>query len=220
MFRTGVCCLFLLSPSAMAQYVAKPPEFAVKGYVVTPAGWDLIVGSPRPITVEVDHSVFASGKHSASIAAEGSSDTGFGTLIQATDATDYREKRVRFSGDLKTQEVKNWAGLWFRVVDARRKTLVFDNMQKKERRMPGDSDWRRHDIVVDVPASAKYILYGFILSGTGKLWADELRIEVVDQSIPVTSDSSAPNVGWLSLPSNPPSSPRNLDFEGLSPNKP
>jgi hypothetical protein len=169
-------------------------------------------GNLDAYTLTVDHSVFSSGASSVLLASKRSSASGYGNLLQATDAADYRGKRIRYSGDLKTQGVKAWAGLWFLVLDANAKTLAFDNMQEKERRVRGDTDWQRHDIVLDVPADGASVRYGVVLSGAGKVWADGLRIEVVDQSIPVTSDHSAPSAN-MPLPRKPPSSSRNLDFE-------
>ena len=201
MVRACVSCVVLLSPMALAERAHE-----------IPAEWELMLASPRPITVKLDHSNATSGSSSALMAAEGSSSTGFGVLMQATVAHEYREKRVRFSGDLKSQDLKDWAGLWFRVLDASGKTLAFDNMQSKERRLAADADWQRHDIVIDIPARAAIVLYGVTLNGTGKFWADGLRIEVVDQSIPVTANHSAPS-GKQPLPSTPYPSPRNLDFE-------
>ena len=201
MFRTCVICLFLLSSLALAQQAHDWPN-----------EWEWNVASPRLYSIKVDHTVSSSGTSSALISSKGSSTTGIGFLMQATEATDYRGKRVRYSGDLKTQEVKGWAGLWFRAVDAKGKNLVFGNMEAKERRLRGDNDWQRFDIVVDVPARAANVLYGVILSGSGKLWSDGLKIEVVDESIPVTSTYSEPDPIWP-LAKTPPSAPRNLDFE-------
>ncbi len=200
MIRTGVSCLLLSSSLALAQPIHE-----------IPADWHLALASPSPITVKLDHFNATSGASSVEIAREGSSTTGFVALMQATDAADYRGRRVRFSGDLKTQDVKDWGGLWFRVLDARGKTLAFDNMQKEERRVTGDTDWQRRDIVIDVPDRAANVLYGVTLNGTGKFWADGLRLEVVDQSVPITAKSSTLNAKvWLPSPL---SSPRNLDFE-------
>jgi len=199
--RICVVCLALMSPLALAEHVHEIPR-----------GWELMLASPRPITVKLDHSTASSGSSSALISSEGSSTTGLCVLMQATVAIDYRGKRVRFSGDLKSQNLKNWAGLWFRVYDASGRTLAMDNMQTKERRMPADADWQRHDIVIDIPGGAAFVFYGVTLNGTGKLWADGLQIEVVDQSIPVTARPTAPS-GTQPLPRTPKSTPENLDFE-------
>jgi hypothetical protein len=201
MVRKCVSCAVLMSSMVFAEHVHE-----------IPAEWDLMVASSRPITVRRDFSTASSGSSSALLASEGSSTTGFGVLMQATVAAEYREERVRFSGDLKGQELKNWAGLWLHVLDASGNTLVFDNMQSKERRMPADSDWQRYDIVIDIPARAAILLYGVTLNGTGKFWADGLRIEIVDQSTPVTASYSGPG-GKQALPTALYSSPRNLDFE-------
>jgi hypothetical protein len=201
MIRPIVCCLSRFSSFALG---APASEW--------PAEWDLMSGNLNAYTLTVDHSVFSSGASSVLLASKRSSASGYGNLLQATDAAGYRGQRVRYSGDLKTQDVKNWAGLWFMVLDGQGKTLAFDNMQEKERRVRGNTDWQRHDIVLDVPAGGASIRYGVVLSGAGKVWADGLRIELVDQSIPVTSRHSAPSAN-MPLPHKPPPAPRNLDFE-------
>lgn len=47
----------------------------------------------------------------------------FGTLSQYCSADQYLGKRVRMTGYLKSENVKNWAGMWFRVDDSKQKDL-------------------------------------------------------------------------------------------------
>jgi hypothetical protein len=65
------------------------------------------------------------------------------------------------------------------------------------RSIVGTRDWRRYEIVLDVPPAAADVAFGAHLSGPGTIWVDDFQLEVVDPSVPVT------NFG----------APRNLDFE-------
>jgi hypothetical protein len=42
-------------------------------------------------------------------------------------------------------------------------------------------------IILDVSDDAQYIAFGVLLSGQGRIWIDDVKFEVVDESIPVTS---------------------------------
>jgi hypothetical protein len=42
------------------------------------------------------------------------------------------------------------------------------------------SDWKKYEIVADIPQTAHYILYGGQIAGTGQLWFDDIQIEIVD----------------------------------------
>lgn len=64
---------------------------------------------------------------------------GFATLMQRVTAEQYKGKRIRLSGLLKSQDVVGWAGLWMRV-DQRKEAVAFDNMQ--DRSIKGTTGWR------------------------------------------------------------------------------
>jgi hypothetical protein len=186
--------------------------FAESAPAPLPAEWGL--NNPGQFTATTDHAESHSGAASGVVAARGPSVVDFGGLIQATDASAYRGKRIRYSGHLKTQGATGWAGLWFRADDSGGNVVAFDNMQATERRVSGDTSWARYSIVIDVPANAAIVVYGVTLSGAGRVWADDLNIEVVDSSVPVTVAARE-----LIPAINPPLgityplSPRNLGFE-------
>lgn len=119
---------------------------------------------------------------------------GFGTLMQMADAAPYLGKRVRLSAVLKADGAER-AQMWMRV-DGRERPVAFDNMQ--DRPLTGTTDWKRYEIVLDVPEGSRAVAYGFFLSGAGKVSADDFRLEVVDPKTPLTGRSMAP---------------RNLSFE-------
>ena len=96
---------------------------------------------------------------------------------------------VRLTGSLKTKEVSQWAGFWFRV-DGQKKgeMLAFDNMKdgKTDRSITGTSNWKQYDLVLDVPFNAKSIIYGALLNGSGQIWFENVTLEIVNSSIPTT----------------------------------
>ncbi|HLO60400.1 MAG TPA: hypothetical protein VK179_16735 [Bacteroidales bacterium] len=115
--------------------------------------------------------------------------TGFGTIMKNTPVNEYAGKRVRMTGYVKTADVANWAGLWLRV-DKKEpyEVLSFDNMHdgKTDRSITGTNDWKKYEIVLDVPQTAINLAYGVLLAGTGQVWFDEISFETVDESVPTT----------------------------------
>jgi hypothetical protein len=126
---------------------------------------------------------------------------GFGTLMQQFSPGKYLGRRIMLSGYVKSENIDQWAGLWMRV-DGRKggSSLAFDNMM--DRPITGSTEWERYEVVLDVAVEAGNIAFGFLLSGTGALWADGLTIEEVSENKPVTGSTRTPQ-----------NTPQNLDFE-------
>jgi len=148
-----------------------------------PDGWIKAGSTPKAYEVGIDEKVKFRKNQSAYIKSNSSS--GFGTLMQKFVAREYLGEKIRLTGYIKTEDVKKWAGIWLRV-DAKdgKKTLSFDNMQ--DRPIKGTTDWAAYQIVLEVPKGSGWISYGALLNGNGKLWVDELSIEIVDSSVKST----------------------------------
>lgn len=122
------------------------------------------------------------------IAPDGESTVGTGF-----QAARYRGKRIRFAASLKSEDVTSWGGLWMRVngppdrAGGRERRLRFDNM--RDRPVKGSAAWKRYEIVLDVPAEATDVSFGFFLVGAGALWMSDPKIETVGPEVPVTSES-------------------------------
>jgi erythromycin esterase-like protein len=84
-------------------------------------------------------------------------------------------KRIKFSGAIRTRDLEGFAGLWWRA-DGPKGTLAFDNMQT--RGPTGTTDWKRYEIVLDMPADTVNINFGAIMPGTGTAWFDDLQLEI------------------------------------------
>jgi hypothetical protein len=106
---------------------------------------------------------------------------------------------VRFSGFVKT-EVADMAGLWMRV-DKEAKQVALDNMLNRP--IKGTTNWQRYDVVLDVPKDATGIFFGVLLGGSGMVWLNDAKFEIVDPSVPTTDSGMV----------HPHDEPTNLDFE-------
>lgn len=171
------------------------------GDAKAPKGWSLNGSALKDYECGVDKSEKHSGKHSGFLASKSSWKKGFGTLMQAIQATRFRGKRVRLSAWIKTQNVRWWSGLWMRVDGKKRKLLAFDNMQRRPIR--GTNGWKRYAVVLDVADEATKIAFGVLLSGQGKIWLDTIALEVVSLKVPSTNQ----------LPKPLPTTPQNTSFE-------
>ena len=129
-------------------------------------GYDLRLDSSKP----------HSGKSCALITSQ--TEERFGTYTQCIDARGLIGKRIAFRGFLRSDSEGN-GGLWMRI-DADDEAVEFDNMA--DRRVTGRTDWARQEVVLDVPEKATKICFGFLLTGKGSLWADDLTIEVVEKT--------------------------------------
>ena len=112
---------------------------------------------------------------------------GFGGLMQSCSAEKYIGKRLRFSAWMKTENANDGgAHLWFRV-DGKESgaMLQFDNMDNRP--VKGTTDWRQYSVVLDVPATAAALAYGFFIQGTGQAWGSDVKIEEVGADVPSTN---------------------------------
>lgn len=181
---------------------------ALGAFADMPAGWFKAGSHPAEYEMGLDESVHREGgKSSASVKFTAQNPSGFGTLMQMSQPGEYRGKRVRLSGYVKSDKVTQWAGLWFRVDGPNNgpnpTSLAFDNMQ--DRPIKGTTDWTRYEIVLDVPEAAQRLAFGILLAGGGQVWMDDLKFEAVPTTVKTTAIPIAP--------STPPAAPSNLDFE-------
>ena len=167
-----------------------------------PDGWFPAGSNPSEYEMGIDNSTFQSGNSCAYIKSKSPKEKEFGTLMQTISAENYLGKRLQLSGYIKSENVKGWSGLWMRIDGNNNQQLGFDNMQG--RAIKGTTEWKKYEIVLDIPSNSKSINYGLLLGGEGKVWFDNFKLEEVDKSIPVTN---------LRKENKLLSQPINLDFE-------
>lgn len=109
---------------------------------------------------------------------------GFGSLNKYVKSDLYQNKTVKMTGYLRSENVNSWAGFWMRVDFYSVRVLAFDNMQ--QRPIKGSTNWTKYEVVLFVPKDATSISYGALLDGTGQIWFKDVKLEVVEDTIPET----------------------------------
>lgn len=126
----------------------------------------------------------SNGKNIHTIKSVKEKTNGFGNLMKAIKSDEYLGKTIKMSCNVKSENVKKWAGLWMRVDYYDTNVLAFDNMQPRAIR--GTSDWTNYEIVLFVPNDATSLSYGVLLNETGQIWFDDVILEVVSDETPET----------------------------------
>jgi hypothetical protein len=174
--------------------------YSLVSQAAVPTGWHLQGSKPLDYESTIDPQAEYDHHASVLLRAKNPVVDGFGTLMQQFRADRYEGKRVRFSGFVKADRLQDWAGLWMRI-DKGTQMVAFDNMS--ERPIRGTQGWQNYEVVLDVPQDATGIAFGVLLSGSGTVWLNHTKFEVVETNVPTTG------IG-LSVPAE---GPANLDFE-------
>lgn len=149
-------------------------------------GWFITGSHPQHYEIGIDQTHVHQGKASGYLkSTRVEQDHEFATMMQQFKANAYRGKRLRLSGFIKTEQVKQSAGLWMRVDSVAGDVLQFDNMH--DRPITGTQPWNQYVIVLDIPDNSAVISFGLLLTGKGTAWLDQLKFEVVDLSTPTTN---------------------------------
>lgn len=105
----------------------------------------------------------------------------FGNIMQTIDAEPYRGKRVRLRAAIRISPAgaSDRAQMWFRVDRQGRKRGFFNNM--------GDSpirsrQWKYYEIEGDIDDDAVAINFGVMLLKQGRVWLDDVSLEVVGEA--------------------------------------
>ena len=48
------------------------------------------------------------------------------------------------------------------------------------------TDWKKYNLVIDVPSESTGIAFGMMLIGKGQVWLDDVSIEEVGKDVPLT----------------------------------
>jgi hypothetical protein len=168
-----------------------------------PDGWILAGSKPANYETGTDQLNSYNSRPSAFMKAKTDGE-GFGTLMQSFSAEQYRGKRVRLSGWVKSDMVSRWAGLWMRidgpVQGGTPQILGFDNMQGRP--IKGTLAWQKYEVVLDVPQTANGIAFGILQDGPGEVWLNSVEFAVVGTGVAVTGTTPTVLDG-----------PRNLSLE-------
>lgn len=164
-------------------------------------GWSLSGSNPELYELTLDTTVFHTGTSSGLLhGRKEANEQQFGTMMQGFQAKEFKGKRLKLSCYLKTEDAFK-CGAWMRVDNSAGDSLQFDNMDSRS--ISGTTDWNYYMIVLDVPEESESIHFGVLLIGSGSVWADGFRFDIVDEKTAVTN---------MLQESLLPEQPVNLDF--------
>ena len=161
-------CLFTISLFGNENNPIKNLDFEVVENG-KPLGWKSL-GSEE-YKVEIDSLIYQRGEQSISITHE--SELGGYKVISYEIPANYQGEKIKLSGFLKTEDVVGVTGLWMRLDPS----VGFKDMIDLE--LKGTTDWQKYEIDLDFnPSRVDNIVAGVLLSGTGKIWVDNLAITI------------------------------------------
>ncbi|MGE7943893.1 helix-turn-helix domain-containing protein [Lysinibacillus xylanilyticus] len=148
-------------------------------------GWFISGSHPYNYEIGIDQKNVHQGKASGYLTSKTvHAPDEFATMMQQFKADEFRGKRVKLSAFIKTNNVKQFSGLWMRVDSASEDILQFDNMSNRP--IIGTNSWNQYSIVLDVPENSAIVSFGILLTGKGEVWLDGLNFEIVDNDTPTT----------------------------------
>jgi hypothetical protein len=100
----------------------------------------------------------------------------FASVMQRFRANHLAGRVVRLEGEIKTQEVQGWAGLWLRADGDRKPNLFFDNMSGHS--IKGTKGWARYAVEGKLPEQSAWLNIGIVFSGSGVVLVDNISLRV------------------------------------------
>ena len=136
----------------------------------SPAGW---VATP-PGSAAADDAVVHGGRWSArlerTIASPGSS-----SGLSKSIPLDVTGKTIVVRAFLRTADVTGFVSLYARE-DGDQQSFEFASTQG--RGVKGTNDWQEHNVSLTFRSEAKRLTVGVVLGGTGRLWVDDVEVQV------------------------------------------
>src|SRR5262249_24063490 len=124
--------------------------------------------------ISIDEAIMHSGRRSARLERSAASSETFSTITKGLPV-DFGGTTVVWRGFLRTEDVSDFTGLWLRE-DGPGGSVAFDNMQRRQ--IKGTNDWTEYYITLPLHPEARQLFFGVLISGTGKVWADDLQLLV------------------------------------------
>jgi hypothetical protein len=172
----------------------KGPDFSLQAtvraderFLPPPAKW-LAMGTTgfELCDIGVDARLLKSGTRNLSISCSVPQSA---VLRQASEALPWWGKRVRFSAQIRTEKLEPLSGGGQDGGVTMYLSATATNSPNLIARVTGNSDWQYREIVMDIPQGSAYLPLGFSLTGSGQMWAKDLKFEEVSRDTPVTPPS-------------------------------
>ena len=153
-------------------------------FLINDKAWVSGGDNPEDYQMLVARDITTSGNISYCLKSVTNAPKSFGTIMQMIPAAGFVGKRIRFAGQVSSENIEVAARLWMRVGGPNGESLAFDNMGNKP--VTGTTPSTAYAIVLDAPANAADISFGLLVRGKGQAWMRDLTLEIVGGDIPTT----------------------------------
>ncbi len=152
-----------------------------------PGHWFLSGGARAHYEAKTDTVEKHGGGKSARLDARVADPKGYGTLMQSFRVHDLRGKRMRMRAFVKGKDIDGRGDFWLRVqgVDS---PGDGPGLGGGYERLKGTFDWKPIVVVFDVPQRGDALDVGIGLDKHGTLWIDDVTLEEVDRTVPLSED--------------------------------
>jgi len=144
-----------------------------------PPGWiALALPKDADFLAQLQRKGCRTGTGCAVVQAPANSPRPFGNMMQSFSAAAYRGQTVRLRAWIRLDAVEqdDRGQMWLAVVRANRRNGFYDNMDDRPVR---SGQWTLCEIVGEVDRDAQFIDFGFMSSGKGRVWVDDVSFHVV-----------------------------------------
>lgn len=156
-------------------------ESTAPGKLGAPDGWWVAQhAGPVSYAFSVDAGIKRSGERSLKVENIGAEP--FGSIYQKLAAAPYRDKTLRVSGWIRTEDVKGnrmGAGVGLKL-HAVRSGYAVKFVQMKKDAVRGTTDWTRYELALRIPADAEDVEVGLTMYGPGIAWLDDVAVDVIE----------------------------------------
>jgi C-terminal processing protease CtpA/Prc len=127
-----------------------------------------------------DDSIKIDGTNSIRIQKEVAEPDGKFTSVTFLLPAHFSAKKITLKGFIRTENVNGYAGLWLRT-DAGTNAGEFSNLG--ESAPTGNTDWKNYSTTVKMDKDVTKIVFGGLLSGSGKAWFDKFELYADEKPI-------------------------------------
>lgn len=131
---------------------------------------------------ELDKSIKHSGTASLKLTAKENKGGAFMPFSQLVEINVTQLKKIAVTAFIKCTDVNKEVSLWCQILDSNGKMIGFQNLGVQGVQISGTSEWRKYTMPITLNPTAKKLLLGGFLSGTGTAWFDDFEIEEISQN--------------------------------------
>ena len=148
-------------------------------------GWTVSGSAHGAYAIQLDSNNQREGHATLHLAPIADTHAGYASWLRSVDATPFRGKRVRISAFLKSRGQLRRSDAFGRVQGA---SSPPDGNGLSGAVLPvtPNVDGKRTELIFDVPENGVSLQYGFGVAGSGSMWIDAAKVEIVGRDVELT----------------------------------